>query len=168
MRWLWIDRFVAFESGRFARAVKNVSMAEEQLRDHLPGYPLMPNSLVIEGLAQTGGILVGEAQDFKKMVVLAKLSHVAFTGKAVPGDELTYEARIIEMREEGSEVEATALVNGRPLATAVIVFGNVDRSGDSEVIGRRYAAYRDELTQLLGVPPRAPGAVEASGGNQLA
>ena len=68
MRWFWIDRFVEFRSGESAKAIKNVSLAEEQLHDHFPGYPVMPASLIIEGLAQTGGILVGEAGGFAEKV----------------------------------------------------------------------------------------------------
>src|SRR5437870_5642031 len=108
MRWIWIDRFLEFESGRSARAVKNVSMAEDHLRQHFPGYPVMPASLVIEGMAQTGGILVAEAQDFKHMVVLAKLSRVDFCDRARPGDQLTYEATLVELRQEGAVVDAKA------------------------------------------------------------
>ena len=52
MRWFWIDRFLEFESGRYAKAVKCVSLAEDYLHDHFPQYPVFPNSLVIEGLAQ--------------------------------------------------------------------------------------------------------------------
>jgi len=59
MRWIWIDRFLTFESGKSARAVKNLSLAEDHFREHFPGYPVMPASLMLEGLAQTGGILVG-------------------------------------------------------------------------------------------------------------
>ena len=161
MRWLWIDKFLEFESGRFARAVKNVSMAEEQLRDHFPGYPLMPNSLIIEGMAQTGGILVGEASDFKKMVVLAKLSRVDFTDSATPGDALTYEAQLIELRNEGAVVEGRAFVNGRPLATAEIVFGHVDRSAAPAVLNGRYESFRREMMRLLGVPERTAAAASA-------
>ncbi len=164
MRWLWIDKFVEFQSGRFARSVKNVSMAEEQLRDHFPGYPIMPNSLIIEGMAQTGGILVGEAQGFKNMVVLAKLSRVDFCDAALPGDQLTYEAKLVELNDEGAMVEGKAFVNGRPLATAEILFGHVDRSGASAVLNGRYASYRQELTHLLGVPDRAADATHGTEG----
>ena len=59
MRWIWIDRFVSFESGKSATAVKNLSLAEDHFADHMPGYPVMPAPLILEGLAQTGGILVG-------------------------------------------------------------------------------------------------------------
>ena len=46
MRWIWIDRFEEFESGKRAVAIKNVSLAEEHLHDHFPGRPVMPNSLL--------------------------------------------------------------------------------------------------------------------------
>ena len=65
MRWYWIDRFIEFESGKRAKAVKNVSLAEEHLHDHFPGFPVMPGSLMIEGMAQTGGILLGEHYRFR-------------------------------------------------------------------------------------------------------
>ena len=78
MRWIWIDKFVEFESGRRAVAVKNVTLAEEHLHDHFPGYPVMPPSLMIEGMAQTAGILVGEARNFSEKVILAKVKRATF------------------------------------------------------------------------------------------
>jgi 3-hydroxyacyl-[acyl-carrier-protein] dehydratase len=152
MRWLWIDRFVEFRSGQFARAVKNVSMAEEQLRDHFPGYPVMPNSLIIEGMAQTGGILISEAQKYEHLVVLAKLARVEFTDSALPGDQLSYEATVKDLRPEGSAIEAKAFVNGRPLATAEIFFGHVNRSGSSKALEDRFESFRSELLHVLQVP----------------
>ena len=88
MRWIWIDKFLEFRSGEFARAVKNLTLAEEHLHDHFPGYPVMPASLIIEGLAQTGGILVGEAGGFAEKVVLAKIPRAEFFGVACAGDQL--------------------------------------------------------------------------------
>ena len=73
MRWFWIDRFLEFRSGQYAKAVKNVSLAEDHLHDHFPGYPVMPSSLVVEGLAQTGGLLVGEHSNFEEQGGLAKV-----------------------------------------------------------------------------------------------
>ena len=80
MRWIWIDKFLEFRSGQFARAIKNLTLAEEHLHDHFPGYPVMPASLIIEGLAQTGGILVGEAGGFAEKVILAKIPRAEFFG----------------------------------------------------------------------------------------
>jgi 3-hydroxyacyl-[acyl-carrier-protein] dehydratase len=105
-------------------------------------------------MAQTGGILVGEAHDFSRLVILAKLSRVDFTDVAVPGDQLVYEAVLTELRTEGSAVEAKALVNGRPLATAEIVYFHVDRSGTDDEQHNRYNTYKQELIQILGVPAR--------------
>ncbi|MHC4582031.1 MAG: hotdog family protein, partial [Planctomycetota bacterium] len=73
MRWIWIDKFVEFCSGDSAVALKNVTLAEEHLHDHFPGFPVMPESLLIEAMAQTAGILVGEAKKFQEKVILAKI-----------------------------------------------------------------------------------------------
>src|SRR5688500_14356025 len=105
MRWIWIDRFVAFEHRKSARAVKNLSLAEDHFADHFPGYPVMPAPLIIEGLAQTGGILVGEANDFKEKVVLAKIVSAKFHREAVAGEVLVYDAEILVLRPEGASVQ---------------------------------------------------------------
>ena len=81
---------------QFARAIKNLTLAEEHLHDHFPGYPVMPASLIIEGLAQTGGILVGEAGGFAEKVVLAKIPRAEFFGEryaqvVCPGPDRAYE-----------------------------------------------------------------------------
>ena len=76
MRWFWIDRFTEFQSGQTATAIKNVTLAEEHLHDHFPGFPVMPASLMLEGMAQTGGILLGEKHHFEHIVILAKVPNV--------------------------------------------------------------------------------------------
>ena len=86
MRWFWLDRFTEFVSGSHATAVKCVSLSEDHLHDHLPGYPVMPNSLVAEGMAQGGGLLVSEVYQFSELVVLAKFAKCTFDGEARPGD----------------------------------------------------------------------------------
>ena len=73
MRWIWIDKFIEFHSGESAVALKNVTLAEEHLHDHFPGFPIMPECLCIEAMAQTAGILVGEARKFQEKVILAKI-----------------------------------------------------------------------------------------------
>jgi 3-hydroxyacyl-[acyl-carrier-protein] dehydratase len=123
MRWIWIDRFEAFESGRMARTVKNITFAEEHVHDPTPSYPLFPSSLIIEGLAQTAGLLVGESRDFQDKVILAKLPRMEFFGHAVPGDTLTYEAHVADIRAEGAAVvDVRALRGNQTLAEGEIVF----------------------------------------------
>src|SRR5881275_424735 len=105
MRWIWIDRFLEFHSGKSARAVKNLSLAEDHFAEHFPGYPVMPGSLMLEGLAQTGGILVGEANDFREKVVLAKIPWARFHRDALPGEQLVYAVEILHLRPEGGLVQ---------------------------------------------------------------
>ena len=64
MRWIWIDGFVEFESGRRASAVKNVTLAEEHLHDHFPGFPVMPATLIIEGWPRRLESSSGSRRDF--------------------------------------------------------------------------------------------------------
>jgi 3-hydroxyacyl-[acyl-carrier-protein] dehydratase len=126
MRWFWIDRFIEFESGRYAKAIKNISLAEDHLHDHFPGYPVMPNSLVIEGLAQTGGLLVCEHGRFQQKVILAKVPKVCFHGEAVPGDTLTYTATIDYLREDGAMVTGTSHKGQTLHAEIEIVFAHLN------------------------------------------
>ncbi len=125
MRWFWIDRFEAFTRCRRATAIKTVTLAEEHLHDHFPGAPVMPNSLVLEGLAQTAGLLVADAIDYKLQVVLAKVSKSEFFFDAMPGDVLRYEAEILELNDSGSMARVTSSVAGRPQAEAELVFGHL-------------------------------------------
>ena len=128
VRWYWIDRFLEFESGRHAKAVKNISLAEDYLHDHFPFYPLLPNSLVIEGLAQTGGLLVCEHNQFTEKVVLAKVPKMVFYSEAVPGDTLTYMTKVEYIRPEGAMVTATSHKNGVLHAEGEIVFAHLNDS----------------------------------------
>lgn len=130
MRWFWIDRFVEFESGRRAKAVKNISLAEDHLHDHFPGYPTMPPSLIIEGVAQTGGLLVGECSQFREKVVLAKVASARFYGDALPGDSLLYTATIESLKKDGAMVQATVHKGESLLAEMQIVFAHLN--GDFE------------------------------------
>jgi 3-hydroxyacyl-[acyl-carrier-protein] dehydratase len=128
MRWIWIDRFLEFEPGKRALAVKNISLAEEHLHDHWEGYPVMPTSLMIEGMAQTGGILIGQACDFTHDVVLAKITRAEFDGLAVPGDQLTYEAVIENLAPEASSVKGVVRKNGQEFGRIDLMFSHANNS----------------------------------------
>ncbi|MBL0920520.1 MAG: beta-hydroxyacyl-ACP dehydratase [Phycisphaerales bacterium] len=100
MRWMWIDRIVELQPGARLVAVKNVSLAEEHLHDHFAAdaahgesaLPVMPASLIIEGMAQTAGILVGHTGRFKEKVILAKINKAELSRDAGPGMTLRYTA----------------------------------------------------------------------------
>ncbi|NJO35819.1 MAG: hypothetical protein HC869_24795, partial [Rhodospirillales bacterium] len=94
------------------------SLAEDHFEAHFPGYPVMPACLILEGLAQTGGILVGEANQFKEKVVLAKVPRATFHREMLAGETLVYEAEVVHMRPEGASVSARVLVDGQVTAEA--------------------------------------------------
>lgn len=153
MRWIWIDRFEFFQPGRSARAVKNVSLAEEHLHDHFPGVPLHPPSLILEGMAQTGGIVVADALEFRRKVVLAKVSRFECFDAPRPGDQIRYEATVVgEVRPEGAATSVVATRGDERIAEAEIMFAALDAgdagAGSVASEGRDFAR---ELTQLLGL-----------------
>ena len=72
MRFSLVDRILTLEPGRSITAVKNLSIAEEYLADHFPGFPVMPGVLMIESLVQAGGWLIRETEGFQYSTVLLK------------------------------------------------------------------------------------------------
>jgi len=150
MRWIWIDRFVEFRSGQSARAVKLLSLAEDHFRDHFPGYPVMPAALILEGLAQTGGILVGEVTQFREKVVLAKVPKAVFHREMLAGEELVYEAEVLHMRPEGAAVGGRVLVGGEVTAEAEIFFAHLDQNRAGQLFGEHNFVFGEEMKYLLG------------------
>lgn len=155
MRWIWIDRFVKFESGKTAQAVKNISLAEEHLHDHFPGYPVMPAALIIEGMAQTAGLLVCEASDFKEKVILAKITKAVFEGVAVPGDTLLFTANIEQITEQFAVTSGEVTLSSpsrdgekresKHLATIELLFSHLDQN----IAGKNFPEKQIILTDLF-------------------
>jgi len=163
MRWIWIDKLIEFHSGHSARAVKNVTLSEEHLHDLYPGYPVMPTSLIIEGMAQAGGILVGEAKDFTEKVVLAKIPRAEFTGVACAGDQIIYDVVLTDLRAEGAVCQCTATVDGRRIAEVEIVFAHLDRSRANQLFGAKNFVFTKELLSVLDLAQAAGNCVGTSG-----
>lgn len=163
MRWIWIDRFIEFESGRTARAVKNVSLAEEHLHDHFYGYPMMPNSLILEGLAQTGGILVGEHSNFEAKVVLAKVPKVQFHFPALPGDTLVYTTHVDNISSGGARVNATSHVGDRLQAEAEIMFAHLTEEQAGDLFDQKNFVFTMRLLGVFDVGRGAGGLPDPPG-----
>ena len=128
MRWIWIDRFLEFVPSKRATAIKNVSLAEEHVHDHWEAYPIHPASLLIEGMAQTAGILVGQARDFKEKVILAKISKAEFDDIVVPGDQVTFQAEIEMITPEAASTKGIVLKNGKPIGRVDLMFSHIDKN----------------------------------------
>lgn len=128
MRWFWIDRFEKFVAGEEAVTVKNVTLAEEPLDDYLPGFPHYPHSLIIEGMAQTGGLLLSQLEDFTQKVVLAKVSKAEFFNLSTPGDQLRLTAKLLSRQPDGAIVEGIVESNGTHQAQLELTFAILDDS----------------------------------------
>jgi 3-hydroxyacyl-[acyl-carrier-protein] dehydratase len=122
MRWYWIDRFVEFERGKRAVAIKAVTMSEEQHDSYNAGYPVMPSSLIIEGMAQTAGILVGEMSGFKERVVLAKISKAVFHKPTECGDTIRYTAVLQDVQSDGAIASVVGHVGDQVHAEVELMF----------------------------------------------
>ena len=126
MRWFWIDRFTEFERGRRAVAIKGVALSEEQFDGYSPGFPVMPGSLMIEGMAQTAGLLIGEMEGFSQRVVLAKIGKAIFHRPATPGDLLRYEATITDVKGDGALASVNGYIGDELIAEVELMFAFLD------------------------------------------
>ena len=128
MRWIWIDKFVEFHSGVSAVALKNVTLAEEHLHDHFPGFPVMPESLMIEAMAQTAGILVGEAKKFQEKVILAKIKKAVFFDCVKPGDTIRIRAKIESIVPEAATTSGEITRDDKLVAEIDLMFSHIDQN----------------------------------------
>jgi len=128
MRWIWIDKFIEFNSGKNAVAVKNVTLAEEHLHDHFPGFPVMPETLCIEAMAQTAGILVGEAKKFQEKVILAKVKKAVFFDYVRPGDTIKLHAKIEQITPEAATTSGRITRSEKLIAEIDLMFSHIDQN----------------------------------------
>ncbi len=149
MRWIWIDAFTEFVSGQRAQAVKNVTLAEDHLHDHFPGYPVFPPTLMIEGMAQTAGILVGEAGGFREKVILAKIRSAAFDDYAVPGDVLRYEAVIESFEQEAASIDGVVYRNDEKIGSIALIFSHADQAATKLGLPEHNFVFNDQFMSLL-------------------
>jgi len=159
MRWIWIDKFTEFEPGKSAVAIKNVTLAEEHLHDHFPGYPIMPNSLIIEAMAQTGGILVGHARNFKEKVILAKITKATFADMARPGDQLEVRAEIGSVTGEAATVSGTVRCGERLIGEIELIFSHIDQNAAGTEYPEENFVFNEQFMSLLRIylPSETPG-----------
>lgn len=119
---LMVDRILEYGDER-AVALKNVSHDEWFFMGHFPGRPIMPGTLILEGMAQTAGILLMQLQPKLKSPaqgLLVGVDRARFRHQVVPGDQVVYEARLVKAHGRLYRVEAEAKVEGELVAEAVL------------------------------------------------
>ena len=126
MRYVLLDRITRLVPAELAQGVKCVSLADDVFVDHFPGHPVMPGALIVESLAQLGGVLVEatlrERGRDDLHALLTMVDRAKFRRLVRPGDKMELETRLITAREEGGQVRATASVDGQLVAEAELTF----------------------------------------------
>jgi 3-hydroxyacyl-[acyl-carrier-protein] dehydratase len=149
MRWIWIDKFEEFNSRQNAVAIKNVTLAEEHLHDHFPGFPIMPECLIIEAMAQTAGILVGEAKNFKEKVILAKISKAVFFDYVRPGDTIKLRADIETLADEAAATTGKVTCGDKVVAQIDLMFSHIDQNLAGKQFPKENFVFTDTFMSLL-------------------
>ena len=126
---LLVDRILEIEPGKRIVGIKNVTVNEEFFLGHFPGKPVMPGVLIVEAMAQVGGVLL--LKDIpdreKKLVYFMGIDEARFRRPVVPGDQLRFELEVLRLKSSTCKLQGKAFVDGQLVAEAVIMSAMVDR-----------------------------------------
>ena len=126
---LLVDRILEVEPGKRIVGIKNVTVNEPFFPGHFPGKPIMPGVLIIEAMAQVGGVLLlKEVEDREnKLVYFMGIDEARFRKPVVPGDQLRFELEVLKRKSTTCKLQGRAFVDGALVAEAVILSAMVDR-----------------------------------------
>jgi beta-hydroxyacyl-ACP dehydratase FabZ len=133
---LLVDRILELAVGKRVVGIKNVTINEPFFAGHFPGNPIMPGVLILEAMAQVGGILLVSslhARGEKKLIYLAGMDKIRFRKPVVPGDQVRFEVEILQTRRQLSRFRGAAYVDGKLVAEAEMssVLADRDPSGQA-------------------------------------
>ena len=121
---LLVDRVIEVVPGDRITALKNVTINEPFFQGHFPGRPIMPGVLIIEAMAQAGGILAyltGSAEQRSRLIYFMGMDKVRFRKPVVPGDQIIFEAKILKFRSKAAKMSGTATVDNQLVAEAELL-----------------------------------------------
>ncbi|MDT8435279.1 MAG: UDP-3-O-acyl-N-acetylglucosamine deacetylase [Gemmatimonadota bacterium] len=126
---LLVDRVLEFEGGRRILGLKNVTLNEPFFVGHFPAHPVMPGVLIVEGMAQTGGLLLMHDIDdpSARVVYFMSMTDVKFRRPVRPGDQLLYDVDLVQLRGRTCRLRGVATVAGRVVAEATMTAQVMDR-----------------------------------------
>ena len=125
---LLVDRVTEFEANKRVLGIKNVTINEPFFQGHFPGHPVMPGVLVIEALAQAGGVLTQlshQSQATDKLFYLVKIDNAKFSRMVVPGDRLELHVELKRTIRNMALYQGIARVDGEQVACAEILCAEV-------------------------------------------
>jgi beta-hydroxyacyl-ACP dehydratase FabZ len=128
---LLVDRIIEVEGERRIVGIKNVTINEPFFQGHFPGHPIMPGVLIIEAMAQVGGMLLlglfkGEERQ-EKVVYFMSLDGVKFRRPVLPGDQIRFELEMVQFRGKTCRMKGVAFVDGQVVSEADMMARVVDR-----------------------------------------
>jgi len=134
---LLIDRITEFEPQKRLVALKNVTINEPFFQGHFPGYPIMPGVLVVEAMAQAGGIIMmHELEDrHSKLVVFTGIERAKFRRPVTPGDQLRIEVEVLSFRSRAGKIQGRATVEGKLACEATLTCAVVPREQERKSPG---------------------------------
>ncbi len=150
MRFSLIDRIDALEPGKRIAAVKSLSMAEEYLADHFPGFPVMPGVLMLEAMTQAGAWLVRATEDFAhSMVVLQEARNVKYGQFVQPGQTLEVSAEIIDHGEKETKLKAQGQMDGQVTLRGQLILRRYNLAEESPQMAAIDVSLVEELRSQL-------------------
>ena len=126
---LMLDRVLVLERRKRIVAIKNITINEPQFAGHFPDYPIMPGVMVIECIAQAGGVLVllDINNPHEKLMVFTGIERAKFRLPAVPGDQLRIEVNVLQWRSRAVRIEGKVTIDGNLACEAIVMCGLKDR-----------------------------------------
>ena len=126
---LLVDRITEIVEGERIVGIKNVTINEPFFQGHYPGHPIMPGVLIVEAMAQTGGLLLMDKLEGveNKVVYFMTMDEVKFRRPVTPGDTLVFEVEVVQSRRDTVRMSGKALVEGNVAAEAVFMARIVDK-----------------------------------------
>jgi len=156
MRFLLIDRITELVPHKSISAVKNLTLAEEYLADHFPGFPVMPGVLMLEALVQAGGWLIRHSEDFKHSAVLLKeVRAIRYNNFVAPGNTLKLDLTVRKQDGNVWDFNGSGTVNGNSAVSARVSLEALNLADRNPELASSDAARREtyrNLFQQLWVP----------------
>jgi len=123
---LLVDRIIEFEAGKRIVGIKNVTINEPFFQGHYPGHPVMPGVLLVESMAQVGGLLMMEEIMENKVIYFMTLDNIKFRRPVTPGDQLRFEVEVIALKKHTCRLRGTGSVDGQVVVEGEMMARIVD------------------------------------------